>query len=58
MPFLVDSYEYVYVIDYRAWSGNLSDFVIDNSIDDVLFLNVVSNTSTGDRLRELSAIIK
>lgn len=58
VPFLVDSYEYVYVIDYRAWSGDLADFVIDNSIDDVLFLNVVSNTSTGERLRELSAIIK
>ena len=58
VPFLVDSYEYVYVIDYRAWSGDLADFVIDNGIDDVLFLNVVSNTSTSARLKELSAIIK
>ena len=56
--FLVDSYEYVYVIDYRQWSGNLSDFVIENGIDDVLFLNVVSNTSTSARLKELSEIIK
>lgn len=58
VPFLVDSYEYVYVIDYRQWSGNLSDFVIENGIDDVLFLNVVSNTSTSARLKELSEIIK
>jgi len=58
VPFLVDSYEYVYVIDYRAWSGNLASFVIDNGINDVLFLNVVSNTSTGERLKELSSIIK
>ena len=58
VPFLVDSYEYVYVIDYRAWSGDLADFVVTNGIDDVLFLNVVSNTSTGERLRELSSIIK
>ncbi len=58
VPFLVDSYEYVYVIDYRAWSGSLADFVVDNGIDDVLFLNVVSNTSTGERLKELSKIIK
>lgn len=58
VPFLVDSYEYVYVIDYRAWSGSLADFVTDKGIDDVLFLNVVSNTSTGERLRELSKIIK
>lgn len=58
VPFLVDSYEYVYVIDYRQWDGKLSDFVIDNGIDDVLFLNVVSNTSTSARLKELSEIIK
>lgn len=58
VPFLVDSYEYVYVIDYRQWSGDLADFVIDKNIDDVLFLNVVSNTSTSARLKELSQIIK
>ena len=58
VPFLVDSYEYVYVIDYRQWNGNLSDFVIEKGIDDVLFLNVVSNTSTSQRLKELSVIIK
>ena len=58
VPFLVDSYEYVYVIDYRHWSGNLADFVTQNSIDDVLFLNVVNVTSTSERLRELGSIIK
>ena len=58
VPFLVDSYEYVYVIDYRQWTNNLADFVIEKNIDDVLFLNVVSNTSTSERLKELSKIIK
>ena len=58
VPFLVDSYEYVYVIDYRQWEGNLTDFVIKNKIDDVLFLNVVNCTSTSARLNELSKIIK
>ena len=58
VPFLVDSYSTVYVIDYRYWNGNLADFVIDNSVDDVLFLNVINNTSTADRLNELSSIIK
>ena len=58
IPFLVDSYEYVYVIDYRYWSGDLADFVIDNGIDDVLFLNVVSNTSTSTRLSELADILQ
>ena len=57
VPFLVDSYEYVYVIDYRYWTGDLADFVIDNGIDDVLFLNVINVTSTKDRIDELSDII-
>ena len=58
VPFLVDSYEYVYVIDYRHWDGHLADFVIENGVDDVLFLNVVNNTSTSERLKELNSIIK
>lgn len=58
IPFLVDSYSTVYVIDYRKWDGHLADFVTENSIDEVLFLNVVNTTSTGARLRELQSIIE
>ena len=58
VPFLVDSYEYVYVIDYRHWTGDLADFVVDKGIDDVLFLNVINVTSTKTRIDELSSIIK
>ncbi len=58
IPFLVDSYEYVYVIDYRYWNGHLADFVTEKGIDDVLFLNVVSNTSTTLRLQDLQSIIE
>lgn len=58
IPFLVDSYETVYVIDYRKWDGHLADFVTENSIDEVLFLNVVNTTSTSARLRELQSIIE
>jgi hypothetical protein len=58
VPFLVDSYEYVYVIDYRYWSGDLANFVINNGIDDVLFLNVINVTSTAVRLNEMADIIK
>lgn len=57
VPFLVDSYEYVYVIDYRYWSGSLSSFVEQNDIDDVIFLNVI-NATAGDRAEKLDKIIK
>ena len=58
VPFLVDSYETVYVIDYRYWSGNLAEFVLQNGIDDVLFLNVINVTSTSARLNEMADIIE
>jgi hypothetical protein len=58
VPFLVDSYQHVYVIDYRYWSGNLANFVTENEIDDVLFLNAINVTSTSTRLGELADILK
>lgn len=58
VPFLVDSYEYVYVIDYRYFSGNLYDFVTSHNVGDVLFINNVIATSTSARLNEMEKIIK
>lgn len=57
-PFLVDSYEYVYIIDYRYFKGNLIDFVRDNGIKDVLFLNYISTTSTESKIGQLEKITK
>lgn len=58
VPFLVDHYDHVYIIDYRYWKGHLANFVEENSIDDVLFLNVINITSTKDRIDALEGIIK
>ena len=58
VPFLVDSYEHVYVIDYRKWNGNLASFVTENNIDDVLFLNVVGNSSSSNNISALRSIIE
>ena len=57
VPFLVDSYEYVYVIDYRYFDGNLIDFVEENDIEDVLFLNYISTTSTESKIGQIEDII-
>lgn len=57
VPFLVDSYEYVYVIDYRYFNGNLCDFVTTHNAGDVLFINNVVATSTSARLNEMEKII-
>lgn len=42
IPFLVDHYQTIYVIDYRYWTGNLASFVKKNEIPDVYLLNNLS----------------
>lgn len=42
VPFLVDHYEKVYVIDYRYWEGNVIDLAKDKKADDVIFINNLS----------------
>ena len=58
VPFLVDSYEHVYIIDYRYFDGSLVDFVSENKIDDVLFLNYISTTSTESKIGQIEGIIE
>lgn len=38
-PFLVDHYQYVYVVDYRYYDGNLTQFCKDHKVKDVILLN-------------------
>jgi len=57
-PFLVDSYEYVYVIDYRYYKGTLTDFVSTHNVDTVLFVNNAVATSASARLNEMDKFIQ
>lgn len=57
VPFLVDSYEYIYVVDYRYFKEDLCEFVISKGADDLLFINNVVATSASPRLNELKNII-
>lgn len=44
VPFLVDNFSKVYVIDYRYYKGSVSDFAIKNNVKHVLYLNNISAT--------------
>ena len=57
-PFLVDSYEHVYVVDYRYYNGTLSELVNDKGVDDVIFLNNVVAATGGARLSEMEDFIQ
>jgi hypothetical protein len=42
VPFLVDHYQTIYVIDYRYWSGSITELAKKKGVSDVVFLNNVS----------------
>lgn len=46
VPWLVDNYQYVYVIDFRYYDGKIPEFVIQNDIQNVIFLNNISMAGT------------
>ena len=39
VPFLVDHYQTVHVVDYRYFGENIPWFVEENQVQDVIFLN-------------------
>ncbi len=57
-PFLVDSYEHVYVVDYRYYNGILSRLVDEKGVDDVIFLNNIVAATGGARLSEMEDFIQ
>ena len=50
IPFLVDDYQYVYIVDFRYYSyhdsGTLQDLVINKNIQDVIFVNNVTTVNS------------
>lgn len=56
VPFLVDHYQTVHIVDYRYYEDNLINFVTQNKVQDVIFLNNIMATSTGQRIQEMYEI--
>jgi len=48
VPFLAAHYQYVHVVDYRYWSGNLKTLAEENNVTDILFINSIEHTSDYD----------
>lgn len=58
VPFLVDHFENVYVIDYRYYKGTVSELVEQKGIQTVIMLNNVAATSTDLRVNEMAKVCK
>lgn len=57
VPFLVDHYEYVYVVDYRYYPSSLPKLIEEKKIQDVLFLNNISAASAGKLVANITEIV-
>lgn len=44
IPFLVDHYQTVYVVDYRYYNGDISDLAQEKGVSDVILINNISMT--------------
>lgn len=57
IPFLVDHYQTIYVIDFRYWTGSVSELAVEKGVQDVLFLNNLSMTRNQSLVGKLYRII-
>ncbi len=58
VPFLVPHYSTVYVIDPRHYTGSLSDFAKDKTIDDVIFISNMSTTRNEVFISSLENLVR
>ncbi|MBO5797658.1 MAG: hypothetical protein J6R77_04850 [Clostridia bacterium] len=57
VPFLTSHYETVYVLDYRYFDGELTDFVTANGVQDVIFINNMSATRSTNLMTYLDDLV-
>ncbi len=57
IPFLVDHYSRIYIIDYRYWKGDLTAFAADKGADDLIFMNNLSMIRSDYLVGKLTSIL-
>ena len=57
VPYLTYNYDEVYSIDFRSWTGDLSDFCAENGITNVIFVNGVMSSATQVQLDSIEALL-
>ncbi len=57
VPFLVDHYQTVHVIDYRYYAPSLSEFVAENPVQDIIFVNNISVTRSSNSVGLLEEFV-
>ena len=57
VPNLVDNYETIWVIDFRKYSEDIPNFVYENGIKDVIFLNNMTIAGTDTAAAQLRSLM-
>ena len=57
IPFLVDHYQTIHIIDYRYYGDNVTSFVKENGIKDVLFINNLDAISDVETMNRMASIL-
>ncbi|WP_177205518.1 DHHW family protein [Acetitomaculum ruminis] len=58
VPFLVDHYQHVYVIDYRYYKNSFSSFLSEYPVDDVLFVNYLSASLSSSNVSRMQNFLR
>ena len=56
VPFLVDHYQTVYVVDYRYYTGSITQLARDKGVKDVLFVNNLSAIRGSYQMGKLAGV--
>ena len=58
IPFLVDHYSTIYIIDYRYAQVNILDFVKDKKVDDLICINNISLIGDQDVVATINSLLQ
>lgn len=58
VPFLVDHYETIYVIDFRYWNGSVKNLALDNDVDDILVVLNICNTGNTYSVGKIKGLLQ
>ena len=53
LPFLINDYENIYVIDLRYFNQDVSTYIDERKIDEIMFLYNVTNLADDSALKKL-----
>ncbi len=57
IPFLTDYYQDLYWFDYRYYNGSITQFIEENGIDDLIFINATEPISSIEQVQRMSGLL-